>query len=288
MNSEVSNETEKTAAAPSRPRAKKHDALCSFPERIAQLEQRNAISDRTRANLVRALESIDHEKRETFLDKHRNALGDIETLAPVKYADFGYWALRNVQIAEWLGLDQSPPLDILDIAAGSGNFGMVAQSMGHHVVCTDLANDWYDELCKLTRVERVVAPVERGARYLPVQRRFDLITTMLPAFHKKTVAGTRFHWSVEDWRQFLLGITNDLLRPGGRIFILMPLDKDDEGKLHYSPLVRWAYERGARLDRSSPSGPVRHILFDPATPETFSEEGPNGAERPPIELEWQN
>jgi len=267
---------------------KKHDALCSFSERIEQLDRSGSMSERTRANLVRALDSIDDEERAAFLEKYSGQLDDIETLAPIKYADFGYWALRNVQLAEWLDLDRSPPLDILDIATGSGNFGMVAQSMGHRFLGTDVANDWYAELCALTRVERLVAPVTRRERYKPVDRRFDLITTMLPAFHRRLVDGKREYWSVEDWRLFLLGLVNDLLKPNGRIFILMPLDKDDDGKLSYSPFVRWAYERGARLDRTNASGPLRHIEFNPATAETFGEEAPDVGERPEIELEWQN
>jgi SAM-dependent methyltransferase len=246
------------------------------------------MSERTRANLVRALDSIDPAEREAFLDKNRNRLEDIETLAAVKYADFGYWAQRNVLLAEWLDLDRSPPLDILDIGTGSGNFGMVVTSMGHRAMGTDVADEWYDELCKLTKVERIVAPVMRGERYVPVDRRFDLITIMLPAFHKKSVAGTREHWSIEDWRRFLLGLVNDLLKPNGRIFILMPLDKDDDGQLSYSPFVRWSYERGARLDRSNPRGPIRHVEFNPATAETFAEDAPQIEPRPEIELKWQN
>jgi SAM-dependent methyltransferase len=281
--SQLDTPTEAPKAPP-----KRHDALCDFEERVAQLDKRGTMPDRTRTNLVRALESIDPAARAAFLDKHRRKLEDIETLASVKYADFGYWALRNVQLAQWLDLDNSPPLDILDIGAGSGNFGLVVQSMGHRYLATDVADPWYDELCKLTKVERVVAPVMRDERYAPVDRRFDMITIMLPAFHRKTVRGSRVYWSVEDWRQFLVGITNDLLKPNGRIFILMPLDKDDDGQLSYSPVVRWAYDRGARLDRSNPRGPVRHIEFNPATPETFSEEGPDIGERPALDLVWQN
>lgn len=267
---------------------KRHDALCGTQERITQLAARNPMSERTRANLEAALNSVDPDKREAFLEKHREKLQDIETLASVKYADIGYWALRNVQLAQWLDLDHSPPLDILDIATGSGNFGMVLQAMGHTFLGTDVPDPWYAELCEVTGVERMVAPVVRGEPYRPVDRRFDLIMTTLPAFHRKTVRGKREYWSVEDWRLFLLGLVNDLLKPNGRIFILMPLDKDDNGQLSYSPLVRWAYERGARLDRSNPRGPVRHIEFNPATAETFGETAPAIAPRPEIELEWKN
>ena len=263
---------------------KRHDALCSFAERVAQLEAKAPMAERTRSNLVRALDSIDPAARDAFLDRHRDKLADIETLASVKYADLGYWAHRNVILAQWLDLDQSLPLDILDIGAGSGNFGMVAQSMGHRVVGTDVADDWYDELCKLTGVERIVAPVYREERYAPVDRKFDLITIMLPAFHRKRVKGKREYWSVEDWRLFLLGLVQDLLKPNGKIFILMPLDKDDEGGLSYSPLVEWSRERGARLDRTFRKGPVRHILFDPATEATFGEAAPDVPEKSQIEL----
>lgn len=271
----------------SRAPRKKHDPFCPFPERIARMD-RGTMPERTRTNLERALNSVDAAKLAAFLDQHREQLQDIETLAAVKYADLAYWAHRNVQLAEWLDLDRSPPLDVLDIATGSGNFGMVLQSMGHSFVGTDVADAWYEELCELTGVERRVAPVVRGEPYRPVDRRFDLITTTLPAFHRKTVRGKREYWSVEDWRLFLLGLATDLLKPNGRIFILMPLDKNDDGQLSYSPLVRWAYDRGARLDRSSPSGPVRHIEFNPATPETFGEVGPDVGPRPDIELVWEN
>lgn len=274
---------EKGTASPVR--RKRHDALCSFADRVEQLQSIKQMSARTRSNLVRALESIDPAKREAFLDKHRDKLQDIETLASVKYADFGYWAHRNVILAEWLELDRSPPLDILDIGAGSGNFGMVAQSMGHRLIGTDVADEWYDELCKLTGVNRLVAPVVRGERYKPVDQRFDLVTIMLPAFHRKRVKGKREYWSVEEWRLFLLGLVQDLLKPNGKIFILMPLDKDDEGNLSYSPLVEWARDRGAKLDRTTARGPVRHILFDPATEERFGEDSPEVAEKSDVLLE---
>jgi hypothetical protein len=267
-----------------RPTFKRHDALCSLNERVEQLASRVPMQERTRTNLVRALESVDPAKREAFLARHGSKLGDIETLAAVKYADLGYWAHRNVLLAQWLDLDRKPPLDILDIGTGSGNFAMVAKSMGHRAIGTDVWDPWYDELCNLTGVERVVAPVKRGEPYRPTNRRFDLITMMLPAFHRKTVHGVREYWSVEDWRLFLTGLVQDLLQPQGAIFILLPLDKDNEGNLSYSPLVEWSRERGARLDRTSPRGPVRHILFDPATEETFGETPPEVAVRSDIVL----
>lgn len=265
---------------------KRHDALCSFAERIDQLAAHNQMSKRTRANLERALDSIDPAKREAFLEKHAGKLTDIETVASVKYADIGYWAYRNVLIAEWLELDRSPPQDILDIGTGSGNFLMVARSMGHRGVGTDVSDPWYDDLLDLTGVNRVVAPVVRAEYYRPIDRRFDLITIMLPTFHRQKVEGKRQYWSVEEWRTFLLGLASDLLKPGGAIFILMQFDKDEAGRLSYSPLMEWARERGAKLGRLSEKDYVRLLLFAPAGSETFGETPPKIAEISDVVLDF--
>ena len=103
---------------------------------------------------------------------------------------------------------------------------------------------------------------------------------MMPAFHRKRVKGQRQYWSVEDWRILLLGLVENLLKPGGAIFILMTLDKDDQGNVGYSPLIEWARERGARLGRTKEDGPIRHILFDPATTGTFAKTSPQRESSP--------
>jgi hypothetical protein len=249
-----------------------HDAFASFADRIAQLDALLPMEERTRGNLERSLAGIDAAERERFLAAHRERLQDLHTFGPAKYADFAYWAHRSTLVAEWLDLDRSPPLAILDIGMGSGSFAMVAQSMGHRVTGTDVADEWYDELCRLAGVRRVVAPVERGGVYRPVGERFDLVTIMLPVFHRQRIEGRRQYWSVEDWRSFLSGIQRDLLKAGGAIFILMPLDKNDDGEESYSPLLAWAEARGARLGRTHPSQPVAHILWRPVEPDTFAPE----------------
>jgi len=259
---------------------RRHDALCSFEERIEQLERQNPMSDRTRTNLQRVLDAIDAAKRKAFLARHADQLGDLETVAGLKYADFAYWAHYSVLYAQWLNLDRSPPLDILDIGMGSGNFVMVANSMGHRAIGTDVDNPWYAELCELVGSKRIVAPVTREDPYKPIDQRFDLITMMMPAFHRKRVKGQRQYWSVEDWRILLLGLVENLLKPGGAIFILMTLDKDDQGNVGYSPLIEWARERGARLGRTKEDGPIRHILFDPATTGTFAKTSPQRESSP--------
>lgn len=237
------------------------DPARPFDEAISELQSLLAMSDRTYSNLGRALDMIDPQEREALIARHGDRFVDFDPVGPVKYADFPYWALRNLLIAEWLGLDDSPPLEILDVGMGSGSFAMVAQSLGHRVTGTDIADPWYEELCALAGVRRIVAPVVRGKSYRPAKGPFDLVTAMLPAFHRASTGdGGRVYWSVEDWARWLDGIFSDLIAADGKLFILMPLDKLG-ASLCYSPLVQWAKERGAILDRTLPGAPVRHILF---------------------------
>lgn len=262
------------------------DALTALPERLLQLEAGIPMSQRTRQNLGAAVASVDPVAHREFLSRYNDELQDVATFGAAKYADIAYWAYRNVLIAEWLDLDRSEPLDILDIGMGSGSFAMVAQSMGHRVVGTDAANRFYHDLSQVARTTRIVAPVAKGVRYVPVATKFDLITIMLPVFHRVRVDGARRYWTTEDWRLFLRALVEDLLKPKGRIFILMPLDKDDQGTLSYSPLLNWAYARGARLDRTFPEGPIRHILFDAASAETFGPEEPAPNQHPDVAAGW--
>jgi len=233
------------------------------------VEAFSPMTPRTAANFARAMATLDQQAVDMFLDREEGRLGDFDPLGPVKYADFAFWTRRNVLLAEWLELDRMPPLDILDIGMGPGNFVMVANSMGHRCVGTDVADAWYGALCELAGAKRIIAPVEDAEPYRPAARRFDLITIMLPVFHRRSMNKQREYWTTERWGRFLRGLARDMLVEGGRIFILMPLDKADDGALSYSPLLPWARNLGARLDRTAPGEPVRHVLFENVGPDYF-------------------
>ncbi|RVQ66532.1 class I SAM-dependent methyltransferase [Croceicoccus ponticola] len=238
------------------------DPLRPLADGVALLNAQTPLTDRSRRNLEQALATIESQEREAFLQRHRDRFAAFDPFGPVKYADFPFWVHHQVEVAQRLDLDRVTALDILDIGMGPGNFVMVANSMGHRAVGTDVADPWYDELCALAGSERVIAPVEAGVPYRPIDRRFDLITIMLPVFHRRSIKRKRHYWPVEHWRQFLHGLAIDMLKPGGRIFILMPLDKADDGTLSYSPLLAWSQARGARLINTRDGEPIRHILFE--------------------------
>jgi hypothetical protein len=227
------------------------------------------MSESTRAHVLRALQMIDLQERDAILEKYREKFNS-GTFGFGKYADFVYWAVRNVRRAEWLGLDASPPVDILDIGMGGGNFGMVCQSMGHRFVGTDVRNPFYTELCQLAGVQRIEAPVRRGEAYRPIDKRFDLVTIMVPNFHRREVNGTLEYWPVEDWQFLLRGLAEDLLKNKGRIYIEMASDRQEDGTPTLSPLVHWSAGRAARMERLPSGGYNGQILFDPATADTFA------------------
>jgi SAM-dependent methyltransferase len=247
------------------------DVFCPFPERLAQIEREKPMSERTRANVSRALDLIDPTEREAFLDKYRDRLQTFDDFSLAKYADFAYWAFRNVVRAEWLGLDRSEPLDILDIGMGPGSFGMVAKSMGHRVVGTDLDKPWYRDFDRIAGVERIIAPVRRGEPYRPTDRKFDLISIMLPNFHRKVVDGRIEYWTMEDWRLFLDNLVSDLLKPGGRIYLAMPPDRLHDGTVQPSALLGWSEERGANVEKTADGRFTGQILFESTGAETFAD-----------------
>jgi hypothetical protein len=245
------------------------DIFCSFEDRLDRLQRETAMLASTRVNVLRALERIDLQERDAILEKYRNQLSSA-TFGFGKYADFVYWAFRNVRRAEWLGLEGFPPLDILDIGMGGGNFGMVCQTMGHRFVGTDVRNPFYSDLCRLAGVQRIEAPVRRGEVYRPIDQRFDLITIMVPNFHRREVDGKLEYWPLEDWKFLLRGLARDLLKDNGRIYIEMAFDRQEDGTPTLSPLVHWSADRAARMDRFPDGGFNGQILFYPATVDTFA------------------
>jgi hypothetical protein len=245
------------------------DPSRDFDASIAEISRRVSISITTRRNLERALSEIDQAARAALLDRCGDELRDFDPSGPLKFADFVVWAFRKLLIAEWLELDHSPPLNILDIGMGSGSFAMVARSMGHRVVGTDVPDPWYDELCEIAGARRVIAPVESGRPYRIEGCPFDLITIMQPTFHRSRKGGNvRQYWSINEWAAFLTDVTA-MLSSRGRIFLVMPLDKLDDGDRRYSQVLAWAQSRGATLDRPFPQSPVSYVCFTHPTAETF-------------------
>lgn len=174
-----------------------------------------------------------------------------------KYLDARKWLARKLDAALLLGLEQGPPLDILDLGTGPGHFPFVAQHFGHRVIALDLPGiPLYDALCGWLGVEKHDVCVEARRPLPDFGRRFDLVTAFMLGFNTKA-DGTLFDLS--DWAWFLDDVRDRQLKPGGRLLLKMIRQVEREGPKYGDPaLMELFAARGARfLDKE------RYAIFEP-------------------------
>jgi len=173
-----------------------------------------------------------------------------------KYFDMDKWLIRKMRAIVFLGLDTSPPIDILDIGTGAGHFVYLSKYFGHSAWAIDLPGiAVYDDLCDWFGVEKQPFRVEARKPLPDLGQRFDLITAFMIGFNTKA-DGTLF--TVEDWDWFLDDVRDNQLKPGGRLLLKMIRQVDRTGPKFGDPeLTELFAKRGARLYSGS------HALFEP-------------------------
>jgi hypothetical protein len=212
------------------------------------------VVNRDIARCERSSEKIDQEKARFFkyLKQRvdRAKFGDMQEfqlsegkLRPdsdmVKYIDPVTWFDSKLRIALRLGLDQRPPMEILDIGTGPAHFPVVAEFYGHHVLGTDLPyrstgqlqrGHLYDALAHIYNVERIPMKVEQYVALPPLGRRFGLVTAFLAAFN---LDSDRKPWTIDAWNFFFNDLRENVLTENGEVFMSLADDK-------LTPEV-WAY-----------------------------------------------
>jgi SAM-dependent methyltransferase len=134
----------------------------------------------------------------------------------LKYADLNMHMERAWKEAKRLGLDQSPPLDVLDIGLGAGYFLHVCQRLGHRVVGLDRPGfPFWQRVREWLGVDRVVEHTIGPNTPLPEMGRFDLVTAYACPFNY--VRGEKRLWSLWEWSFFFDHLRNDVLKPNGRL-----------------------------------------------------------------------
>lgn len=131
---------------------------------------------------------------------------------------YGEIALRQVMR---LGLHESSPKLIFDIACGPCYFGFVAQHFGHQVVGLDQNNhEIYTDIASFLGVEfidELVFPNEP----LPKTRKHDLVTAWRASFH----TNKKRSFEIEEWTFFLKDLVDNHIKPDGKIFL--SINKND-------------------------------------------------------------
>ena len=176
-----------------------------------------------------------------------------------KYSDLDYWLATSWKEVRRLGLDASPPLDILDLGLGPGYFCYVCQMFEHRCVGLDVpgGSTFKQALRKLLGIICVVETAIRPLTQLPELGRFDLVTAYRCQFNFNPAE--RRLWNLQEWAFFLDDLRDNALKPGGR-FVLKLTRQEDKGRAGLKRdnplLVNFLSERGAQQYG-------RVLIFDP-------------------------
>jgi hypothetical protein len=179
----------------------------------------------------------------------------------VKYIDPIEWLENKLQLCVKMGLEESPPLSILDLGTGPGHFPFVARFFGHTAIGSDLpaeVNDGreetfiYDDLCAFYGVERIPLAIQAGVALPDLGKRFDLVTSFLTAFntHKdprpEKAKEKGEPWMPQDWAWFVGESRRTWLTANGRIVMTLTREKTPEEPWAYLESIARSADRSRR------------------------------------------
>ena len=203
---------------------------------------------------------VDEQKIVRGID--RKAWDDLRARYPQKpdaprinrFSDVDHWLKINIERAQDLWLDRSPPLRILDLGCGPGYFLYVCKQLGHEGVGVDIDEQpLFRETTALLGVRRVIFRIEPQTPLPDLGGKFDLVTGHRVCFQKTVRWGTgpgEWHeWEPADWKFFLNDVRQNVLQPNGRI--LLDFNPRADGRSFFTPELRDVLSsEGARIFRS--------------------------------------
>jgi SAM-dependent methyltransferase len=143
------------------------------------------------------------------------------TRQKLKFGDLQKEMTRAWKTAKDLGLDVSPPLDILDLGLGPGYFLYVCQKLSHRVVGLDRPDlPVWPEIRKWLGVKTIIEHTIGANRALPkMGRRFDLVTAFACPFHY--VESQHRLWTIDEWNFFFDDVRDRILKPNRRLALIL-------------------------------------------------------------------
>src|SRR6266481_7068579 len=169
-----------------------------------------------------------------------------------RHEDAAYWVPVNVERAQDLWLDRTPPLRILDLGCGAGFFLYVCRLFGHDALGLDTDDDpLFRGTTALLKVQRVITRIEPGVPLPDLGMKFDLITGQRVCFHRlgRPANGEQKEWSTADWEFCIHDIRTRFLNPNGRL--LLEFNPREGGSSFFMPELRAFFlSQGARIFRS--------------------------------------
>jgi SAM-dependent methyltransferase len=169
-----------------------------------------------------------------------------------RFEDADYWIGINVERAQDLWLDRSPPLRILDLGCGAGYFLYVCGTFGHEGLGLDTDNEpLFRATTELLKVRRIIWRIEPGVSLPDLDRRFDLVAAHRVCFHRlgRRPDGQPNEWTPDNWKFFINDIRTRFLEPDGRL--LLDFNPRRDGSSFFTPELRAFFlSQGARILRS--------------------------------------
>lgn len=169
-----------------------------------------------------------------------------------RFVDAEHWIPVNVERAQDLWLDRSPPLRILDLGCGPGYFLYVCKCLGHDGVGVDVdEQSLFRETTSLLGVKRIISRIEARVPLPELGAKFDLVTAHRICFHKtvRDENGQWQEWEWDDWQFFLDHVRERMLKPDGRL--LLDFNPRTDGCIFFTPELREVLQaNGARIFRS--------------------------------------
>jgi len=169
-----------------------------------------------------------------------------------RFEDAEYWIGINVERAQDLWLDRSPPLRILDLGCGAGYFLYVCRFFGHEGLGLDTDDEpFFRGTTAFLNMRRVVARIHPQVPLPDLGERFDLVTAHRVCFHRMGRAenGEWKEWRPADWKFFINDIRTRFLKPDGRL--LLDFNPRRDNSSFFTPELRTCFvSQGARIFRS--------------------------------------
>ena len=167
-----------------------------------------------------------------------------------RFENVAYWIDINIERAQDLWLDRSPPLHILDLGCGAGYFLYVCKHFGHRVLGFDTDDDpLFRATIALLDVPRVIGRIGRQTPLPDLHQKFDLITAHRICFNRIGRARDGVEWSPADWKFFIDDIRSRFLNENGRLLLdLNP--RPDCSSFFTIDLRKFFLAQGARIFRS--------------------------------------
>ena len=184
------------------------------------------------------------------------------------YENTAYWIGINVERAQDLWLDRTPPLRILDLGCGAGYFLYVCRFFGHEAVGLDTDEEpLFRGTTELLNVHRIISRIHPGVSLPDLGEKFDLVTAHRVCFHRITRAenGQWNEWTPVDWNFFISDIRTRFLKPNGRL--LLDFNPRPNNYSFFTNELRDSFlSQGARIFRSKAL-----LAADPARRPRFKE-----------------